>query len=223
MTMKPKAWADSLLVAYVDNELDSVQRAAVEEAIRDDAEAQAIVSVLRKSASAVKSAFDEPMSAPVPQRLLDAVGAGPGRLTDSKSDVVVPFKRNHAAPALSRVLLPLAASLAALAIGFGAGIGYDSGNGRYMPAGLESGMFEATLFQALEQGDAGVEFDYGDAQNDISGTVLVIGEIATSFGGSCREFRHSLAGALGRIEYGVACLGADNAWQVLTIQTRRSS
>ena len=58
MTMTPKAWADSMLVAYVDDELDPAQRAVVEEAIRADPEARAIVSVLQNSAAAVRAAFE---------------------------------------------------------------------------------------------------------------------------------------------------------------------
>ena len=54
MNQQPRVWAESLLVAYVDGQLDAAQAQAVEAALRDDAEARAIVGVLRASGSAVK-------------------------------------------------------------------------------------------------------------------------------------------------------------------------
>ena len=222
MTVTPKAWADSMLVAYVDDELDPAQRTAVEQTIQADPEAQAIVSVLKRSAMAVKAAFDEPLAEPVPRRLLDAINAGDARSAKpSPNGMVVPFERRRAMPRLSRVLLPLAASLAALAIGFAAGVGIDSGRGKVEPASSSGNSaqsrFEETLFQALESGDPGVQLDYQDAASGISGTVTVTGQVSTTFGGDCREFQHVVTGASAKIERGLACRGDNNAWQVLTV------
>jgi len=55
MTKQPKPWVESMLVAYVDNQLEPAQMAAVEEVIREDPEARTIVAVLRRSADAVKA------------------------------------------------------------------------------------------------------------------------------------------------------------------------
>jgi anti-sigma factor RsiW len=212
-----------MLVAYVDDELDPAQRAAVEEAIRADPEAQAIVSVLKNSARAVKAAFDEPMTVPVPQRLLDVLQADTARSGGPPSgDVVVPFAPRRPVSAVTRYLLPLAASLAALAIGFGAGVGYDAGGSPIVPAGMTS-PFENALMQALEHGDPGMALDYQDATAGVHGSVVVIGQVATSFNGACREFKHTAEGANTLLEYGVACRDADNAWQILTVSPRQPS
>jgi anti-sigma factor RsiW len=212
-----------MLVAYVDDELDPAQRADVEEAIRADPEAQAIVSVLKNSAAAVKTAFDEPIAAPVPRRLLDVLQADAGRSGGSpSSDVVVPFARRRPVSVVSRYLLPLAASLAALAIGFGAGVGYDSGSGPIVPAGMTS-PYDSALMQALEHGDPGVALDYRDAAAGVQGSVVIIGQVATSFNGTCREFKHTIEGAGAVLEYGLACRGTDNAWQVLTVSAGQPS
>jgi surface antigen len=210
-----------MLVAYVDDELDPAQRAAVEQAIRADPEAQAIVSVLKNSAAAVKTAYDEPMTVPVPQRLLDVLQADAAR-SGGTGDGVVPFAPRRPMSVVSRYLLPLAASLAALAIGFGAGVGYDSGGGPIVPAGTTS-PFDSALMQALEFGDPGVALDYQDTAAGVRGSVVVIGQVATSFNGACREFKHTAEGANTLLEFGVACRDANNAWQILTVSPGQPS
>ena len=74
MAKQSKPWVESMLVAYVDKQLEPAQMAAVEEIIREDPEARAIAAVLRRSAAAVKSAYDQPLREPVPARLLATVG-----------------------------------------------------------------------------------------------------------------------------------------------------
>ncbi|MGH6933203.1 MAG: hypothetical protein ACREEE_12310 [Dongiaceae bacterium] len=228
MTMKPKAWVDSMLVAFVDDELDPGQRAAVEQAIQSDPEAQAIVSVLKNSAAAAKTAFDEPMNAPVPRRLLDAVNAGAERsAAPPAAGVGEPFERRRSAPQWHRALLPLAASLAALAIGFGAGVVSSSDRGDVVPTGSNANSaqtkFEEALYRALELSDLGVRLDYQDATSGVSGSVTVIGQVATTFDSSCREFQHTVVDTSVRTENGLACRGANDAWQVLTVPSERPS
>src|SRR3989304_245062 len=63
-----RRWDEGLLVAYVDGELDSDRARAVAATIRDDAEAQAIVAALRRSAAAGQGALDEPPHPPAPAR-----------------------------------------------------------------------------------------------------------------------------------------------------------
>src|SRR5262249_59128311 len=71
-----QAWGERRRVASVDDQREPAQRAAVEEIIREDPEARAIVAVLRGSAAAVKTAYDRPLHEPVPPRLLAAAGGG---------------------------------------------------------------------------------------------------------------------------------------------------
>src|SRR5215469_902680 len=97
------------LVAYVDKELPPAQAAAVEAALMQNAAAREIVRQLRLSAAATAHAFDAVLNEPVPDRLLLAAGVG-GALPTSR--------RQHWS---MRRALPLAAALAALAIGLAGG------------------------------------------------------------------------------------------------------
>jgi anti-sigma factor RsiW len=224
MTMKQRGWAESLLVAYVDGELEPAQAADVEAAIRDDPEAQAIVSVLRRSGDAVRSAFDRPLYEPVPARLLAAAGAAsPAAGVLVAGDRIVPLPRRAPRADIRRVLLPLAASILALAIGFGAGYLQFGRTTPLRPAAgpAEDGgseRFEATLRQALETADDGSTVAYDDAARGLHGRVTVLGPLATQSGDRCREFRHEITEATGsKTSHGVACRSADGAWSVLTL------
>ena len=94
---------DSTLVAYVDGELDAEQARAVKAALTENPEARSRVEVFRETAALLQAAFDEPADEPVAPSLLRAARK-PGAM-----------RRRW------RVALPLAASLAALAIGLGGG------------------------------------------------------------------------------------------------------
>ncbi|HEY7689963.1 MAG TPA: hypothetical protein VH835_14790, partial [Dongiaceae bacterium] len=175
MTRQPKPWVESMLVAYVDNELEPAQMASVEEVIREDPEARAIVAVLRRSRAAVKAAFDRPLDGPVPARLLAAAGAkGPA----SEGNVVALRARK---PWLDRpTVMALAASLAALVIGFGAGYWQAApGDGIRLAGssgdGTESGQYEAALYQALEDSNPGTQISYVvDAAKGGRGAVTIV-------------------------------------------------
>src|SRR5262249_21636438 len=194
MTRQPKPWVESMLVAYVDNQLEPAQMAAVEEIIREDPEARAIVAVLRRSAAAVKTAFDRPLGEPVPTRLLAAIGAAEG---SAAARVATPWRSRKLR--LNRLTITaLAASLAALASGFGAGYWQAAAGGGIRLAGApgeETGPYEAALYQALEDGDPEVAVSYVDATRGKRGAVTIVGPIATGVGGSCLEFRHEWSDA----------------------------
>jgi anti-sigma factor RsiW len=219
MTKQPKPWVESMLVAYVDNQLEPAQMAAVEEVIREDPEARTIVAVLRRSAAAVKTAFDRPLNEPVPARLIAAAGADSG--------TVVQFVRRKLGANRS-VIMALAASLAALAIGFAAG------NWQAAPAGVirlaggptdgtDSGQYEAALYQALEGSAPGVEVAYVDVADDRQGAVTVVGPVAMTSGTNCLEFRHVWSHAGNRImSRGLACR-SDGEWSVLNMPPKPAS
>ena len=214
-----RRWDEGLLVAYVDGELDPERTQAVAATIRDDAEAQAIVAALRRSAAAVKGAFDEPLHQPVPARLLDALHPGAA----GNRDRVVPLRGRRFDP--RRSLLPLAASLAALVVGFGGGY-FIQGTDRDQSLRLAgaatadpaAARFEETLYRALAADATGDPVAYDDPESGARGTVALLGRVDTSFGVPCREFRHEATrGAATTVAQGLACRAGDGSWSVLVL------
>lgn len=237
MTVNNRRLTESMLVAYVDGELDADQAVEVAEALRDDPDAQATVALLRRSATAVREAFDVPQHRPLPDRLLalfdvegQATGANrPERSRDGDAGgevVLLPRSRRPLAADWHRALLPVAASFVALLVGFGAGALYRadrSGNegqqvelaGSPTP-GPAASLFEETLYRALETGADGERFAYEQAASGVRGTVTPIGPVATRAGLPCREFHREETGPAGRRSAnGLACRGADGGWTVL--------
>jgi len=225
MTRQPKPWVESMLVAYVDNQLEPSQRAAVEEVIREDPEARTIVAVLRRSAAAVKTAFDRPLREPVPTRLLAAVGAAEGSAITSNE---MPWRFRKLRLARPTVTV-LAASLAALVIGFGAGYWQAAPGGGIRLAGspaegTETGQYEAALYQALENSSPGVKVSYVNAADGKQGAITIIGPVAAGVGGSCLEFRHEWSDAGSKImSRGLACRSDAGEWSVLSLPPRPAS
>ncbi len=220
MTKQPKPWVESMLVAYVDNQLEPAQMAAVEEVLREDPEARTIVGVLRRSATAVKSAFDQPLREPVPARLLAAVGVDGAAVEGN----VVPL-RTRKARFDRPTIMALAASLAALVIGFGAGHWQAAPSGGIRLAGadgMESGQYEAALYQALEDSNPGTQFAYVDSGR--SGAVTIVGPIAAGIGGDCLEFRREWSDAGNNIvSRGLACKSDAGEWSVLSMPPKPAS
>jgi surface antigen len=220
MAKQSKPWVESLLVAYVDKQLEPAQMAAVEEIIREDPEARAIAAVLRRSAAAVKSAYDQPLREPVPARLLAAVGADGPAIEGN----VVPL-RTRKARFDRPTIMALAASLAALVIGFGAGHWQAAPSGGIRLAGadgMESGQYEAALYQALEDSNPGTQFAYVDSGR--SGAVTIVGPIAAGIGGDCLEFRREWNDAGSKVESrGLACRSDAGEWSVLNMPPKPAS
>ena len=125
--------------------------------------------------------------------------------------------------------MPLAASIAMLAIGFGAGYLQFAGHARpasgsYQPAGGDSDLFATTLRQALDSSTTGTGFDYDDKTTGSRGTVTVTGRLVTSFDKACREFRHDWSTGAGHATaYGVACRSDAGEWSVLTVPANPAS
>lgn len=213
-----KFWDEAMLVAYVDGELDAATARRVEAAIAEDPEAQAQVRLLRESAAAARGAYDEILRDPVPERLKTVLA---GR--SAKSETVVPFRRKSPAPAsFARALLPLAASLLLVAVGFAGGLyaeRHDADRSLRLAAGpTGDARFEAVLGQALADGTIGQAFAYADAAANAAGSVTVTRDFTAGFGAPCREFEHRLE-RMGKqtIEDGIACRRSDGGWEVLTL------
>jgi len=217
MNRHAKPWVESMLVAYVDHQLDPAQTAAVGDIIREDAEARTIVSVLRGTGEAVREAFEQPLHDAVPARLLATLGAaGAGN--------VVPLRRPVKSVPMQYLLTALAASIAILFVGVGVGYLEFAPARGIGPVGAESSKFEATLYGALERDASGVSVRYDDAATGTTGAVTVAGKIASSQGNDCREFQHEWTDARGKgLETGLACRSATGDWSYLTVPREPAS
>src|SRR5262249_5649315 len=222
MNRHAKPWVESMLVAYVDGQLDPAQRAAVDDIVRDDPEARAIVSVLRGTGEAIRAAFEQPLHESVRPRLRAGLGAaGEGAATGQ----VGPLRRPMRSAPMRQLLTALAASIAILFVGVGVGYlefaparSMGPANGPVIAESSESSRFEATLYRALERDQPGVSVGYDDAAIGRSGAVTVAGKIDSRLGNDCREFRHEWKDARGTgLETGLACRAATGDWSILTV------
>jgi anti-sigma factor RsiW len=132
---------DDRLVAYLDGELETAERRAIEAWLDADPAAAARLAALARSGKLLHRAFDEIMHEPLPDRLI-AAARGEGGTTASP---VVSLPRRRARMPLApmrgwRVALPLAASvIGLLAGGSAAFLGADrlfvaGGSGAAQPA-----------------------------------------------------------------------------------------
>jgi surface antigen len=209
------------LVAYVDKELTPEQAAAVEAALMHDAAARESVRLLRQSSAAAAHAFDGVLNEPLPGRLLLAAGVGAAE-TAARPRLAGPGRARRWAG----WTLPLAASLAALALGLaggyelrgpGAGGGYAQASAT--AADPLANAFESTLLTALDGGRDGDSFAYaGNAGAGDKGRIELGAQFTTGFGTDCREFRRieTRAGAESRGS-GLACRGPDRSWSVMLL------
>jgi anti-sigma factor RsiW len=208
-----------LLVAYVDGELPPDRLAAVEAALLHDAEAWEAVRLLRLSAKAAARAFAPVIDEPIPARLRAAAG---GKAERGKLGAPRPRMR-------AGWPMALGASLAALAVGLGAGyslrgITGGTAGGAYTPASDATAdplaaRFESALLAALEKGVDGQSVSY-ESKDVGQGRVELGRAFTTGFGSDCREFHReeTRASALSRAD-GLACRSADKGWSVMILPT----
>jgi anti-sigma factor RsiW len=126
---------DVMLMAYVDGEVDAVTAREIEASIAADSSVAARVQHLRDSAVLAKSAFTDVLHEPVPDRLMAALGGpimsgrgGGGAAPAAASSKVVSFETRRPATATPRrtiIAWAMAASVAALVVGYGAGSFYN--------------------------------------------------------------------------------------------------
>jgi anti-sigma factor RsiW len=129
--------SDERLIAYLDGELDASARREIGAWLDSDPAARDKLAALAESGALVRSAFDEVMHEPLPERLIAA--ARGERVSAERSAKIVPFRRGpgaEAAPAARSwwLGLPLAASLFGLLLG--GAVAYLS-VAKLLPGGLE--------------------------------------------------------------------------------------
>jgi anti-sigma factor RsiW len=122
---------DELLVAYLDGELDELQRAQVEGSLHRDPALRDRVAELAESAALLRAAFDETLREPVPERLIAAARGETAATTATSTagSTILPFpRRSRVVSTIAQnrrwwVSVAVAASLFGLVIG-GVGVGY---------------------------------------------------------------------------------------------------
>ncbi len=112
--------SDDLLVAYLEGELELVDRRGVEAWLDSDSAARDQLAALAISAKLVRRAFDEVLHEPVPERLIAAARAE--RVQAQDGPQILPFAPRTGAARFarsqwSRLGLPIAASLLGLVVG----------------------------------------------------------------------------------------------------------
>ena len=112
--------SDERLIAYLDGEVDVSERRDIEAWLDSDPAARDKLAALAESAALVRSAFDEVMHEPLPDRLIAA--ARGERVSAEPSAKILPLRRRQekgSAPAVRSwwLGLPLAASLFGLLLG----------------------------------------------------------------------------------------------------------
>lgn len=115
--------SDETLIAYLDGELQTTERREVEAWLDADAVARDRLTALSEATGLVRSAYEEIVSEPVPERL---IAAARGETVPTSDENVVVFNR----PGRGRAILPMIASgwqLAAAAGLFGLVIGGAGG------------------------------------------------------------------------------------------------
>lgn len=230
-------WDEAMLVAYVDGELDAADSRRLEALLAQNPEARAKVELMRQSADAVRGAYDEAMSAPLPAGLaaLLAEDRGPAGGPAQRKAALLSLRHRREEteprPGLAWRLLPLAASLLLLALGFAGGMAWRDidassslrlATGRSADPGAQA--YEAALAALLDKGSVGASQPYADAADGVAGQVTLLGDFTAKSGAACREFRHerSRPGASPVAEAGIACRRADGGWEILTLPTGRN-
>jgi surface antigen len=126
--------------------------------------------------------------------------------------------------------MAMAASLAALVIGYGAGYWQAAPGDAIRLAGssddgTEAGQYEAALYQALEDNDPGTQVAYVvDAVEGRRGAVTVVGPVAAGISTNCLEFRREWSDAANKlVSRGLACRSEAGEWSVLSMPAKPAS
>jgi anti-sigma factor RsiW len=207
-------WDEATLVAYVDGELDAAGSRRVEALLAQDPDARNKVALMRRSAEAIKTAYDAALDEPLPAGLEALVRGEAEEDRLSTREKLASMRRHKPQPVRHRIgwrLMPLAASLLLLGLGFAGGMAWRDIN---LNSSLKlvsaandpaARLYEATLSKLLEQGATGDSKTYSDTAHDIAGRITLLGDFVAHGGFACREFRHdrTVGGASPSAESGV--------------------
>lgn len=201
---------DETLMAYADGEADAATARRLQAALAGDPLLRARLAPYEGTRAALRQALDPLGAAPVPDRLEAAVRAqlaraalapGGAPVRPPAAENVLPLRRPLQRPPMTRMLLPLAASLALLLGGLG---GYVAGRdgGAAPTAGLAIGPALADAFATVP---TGTTRDLAPGTN-----VRLVGSFRDGAGQLCREAVQQ--DGAGRLTF-VGCHGA-GGWQL---------
>ncbi len=187
------------LVAYVDGELDAAAARAVEAAMAADPKLTATIAALRAEVALIRAAYQEPLRAEAPERLVAAVDAAFAERQAGRSG---PAGGARWAPGRSWIRHPafgaIAASIVAVVVGL-AGANYFAERGVERElARLEAlraadqEMIEAAISVALEKHVSGQPARWHNPDSGSKGSVEPLRTFKISTGQWCREYAHAI-------------------------------
>jgi surface antigen len=197
----------TILMSYIDGELDAQTAREVEDALAGSAALRAKAVAFKDSAALVRAAYGHILHEPVPGELRDVVLSGLAR----KSSRPFAWRRSKA--------MLMAASLAFVMLGFGAGSYVTT----ILPFSLESGLHRpdarlapgraAVIQKALENNASGTTVSWDGGNAGSRGSIELIRTFRNKQGRYCREFKETLAAGDGPdTAYEVACRLPQGGW-----------
>lgn len=206
--MSSQQFDDETLMAFADGELDAETAVRVEAAMETDDELVMRVATFIESRAAVAAELKPLIDEPVPEALTRSVEAMVAASRQPKSEParsenVVQLRpaRRTASPSW---VMPLAASLVAIAFGIG---GYLAGqaNAPSASAPVIAGIADPAMVRTLNTAASGAEANVAD------GSMKLVSSFRDGDGALCREFELMQAGGPATVT--VACRSGQN-WSV---------
>jgi surface antigen len=212
------------LVAYVDGELDAEAVRAVEAAVTADAKLAGTVATLRAEVALIHAAYQEPLRAEVPERLVAAVDAAfaerqVGRPGPADSPGRPRGRTWLRHPAFSAI----AASIVAVVVGL-AGANYFAERGVEREIvrlealrAADQEMIEVAVSVALETHVSGEPALWHNPDSGSKGAVEPVRTFKISTGQWCREYAHAIDIRGWRERkttlHAIACREANGRWK----------
>jgi len=202
------------LVSYVDGQLEEQETRRVEATLAQDAEIRETVRELRESAELLRAAFNEPMNAPVPERIVRAIDEAVADRAAGRAA----GRRQWTWPAA------LAASFAMLMVGFGGGLVMVDQRVEQELARLRATELadqqarEAALFQALEKHVSGEAVSWRNPDSGSGGEITPVRTFKNREEQWCREYqsKETVAGN-SQIHLAIACREPEGRWKTRAV------
>ena len=203
---------DATLVAYVDDELDAETAAAVEEAMKSDADLDRMIRSLRADTDLVRAAFEPMLHHRLPPLRMEGEGAHAGPTIMPRPQI------RPSGPKRAAWQMALAAGLAGIL--FGASMvhlarpGVESTLQAELPIKTDRQVEMAALVNLLENQLSGTTADWHNEDTGNSGTITVVRTFQTAQGQYCREFTAtSILDNAPATVTGIACRDDQAQWR----------